>query len=204
MSFRRAARRLAAQRTVLRFLRHVAPRRHATQRPAPAMTIKEYIAASGSRLSDADAMVAGPELMKLAGRGHSSAHHIVSEARKKNSPLHRFFEWDDAAAAETHRLFQARALAGHILVKVVSPTGSERVLRAFHAVRVEAAGAPSRQKHYLPIEVVEGEPEYAEQVVEEALKQLRGWRDRWQNYREHFGPIFPAIDEMLVEEEVAA
>lgn len=168
------------------------------------MIVNGYIAAKGSGFSDKDAKVIGPELLKLANKGQSSARAILAAASPQRSPLHRYFEWDDATAAQTHREWQARNLAKAIYVKVASPSGREHTMRAFHAVRIETSDGPSRQKHYLPISVVAADADYSEQVIAEARRQLRSWRDRWAAYRDEFGPIFPAIDEMLLEEEVAA
>lgn len=43
---------------------------------------------------------------------------VVDAARDKASVLHEYFEWDDAAAAESHRLDQARALIRSVRVEV--------------------------------------------------------------------------------------
>ena len=48
------------------------------------------------------------KLLELSKKNNLTAREIVEEARKKNSPLHDFFEWDDSIAAEKYRLAQAR------------------------------------------------------------------------------------------------
>jgi hypothetical protein len=40
-------------------------------------------------------------------RKQITAQIVLEEARNKASPLHRFFDWNDATAAEKHRLEQA-------------------------------------------------------------------------------------------------
>lgn len=168
------------------------------------MTIKEYLAAPKSPLTDADARIIGPELYRLAVEGHSSIEGILAEARKKRSPLHPYLDWDDTVAAEKWRRDQAGQLANQILIRVETAEG-ERTIRAFHAIRIEIEpGKPERLRHFLPIEIVAREPAYAGQVIEEALRQLHAWRDRWEAYSARFGPVFPAIDAVLQKDQQAA
>lgn len=41
---------------------------------------------------------------------------VVDAARDEDSPLHRYFEWDDSKAADQHRLQQARELIVRVTV----------------------------------------------------------------------------------------
>lgn len=41
---------------------------------------------------------------------------VVNSARNPDSPLHRFFEWDDTKAAEAHRLNQGRSLIRKVYI----------------------------------------------------------------------------------------
>ncbi len=170
------------------------------------MTIKKYIRLPNAPFTEADTQAIGETLTRLAAKGQSSSVHILAEARKASSPLHPYIEWDDAKAAEAHREHQATRIANKVAVRVVTAEGEERVLRAFHAVTVSVAGAPSRFKHYVPLEVVRESADYSGQVVEEAWRQLRSWRDRWDLYRVEFGAVFGAIDELIDEatQEVVA
>lgn len=43
---------------------------------------------------------------------------VVAAARDPESPLHGYFEWDDTAAAEQHRLHQARQLIRRVRIDV--------------------------------------------------------------------------------------
>ena len=70
-------------------------------------------------------------LMDLATEngGVLTVDAVLDEARRPSSPLHRHFEWNDAAAAEQHRRWQARTLIArcHITVEHRPDT----VVRAF-------------------------------------------------------------------------
>lgn len=169
------------------------------------MTIKDFQAVAGSHLSDKDARTIGPVLTQLAAKGKSDVRAIVAEAQKPTSPLHPYFEWDDAAAATAYRMKTATKIAQSILVTVVMRDGTEQSTRAFLPVYVDIAGRRSRSRHYLPIEVVQKTPDYASQAITEARRQLKAWVTRYREYEAAFGVLFPLLDEVLAEpEEVAA
>ena len=54
-------------------------------------------------------MKAGPK-DQLRSAADELLHVVVEAARDDQSPLHRHFEWDDAKAAHTERLSQARGI----------------------------------------------------------------------------------------------
>lgn len=60
----------------------------------------------------ADPQKIGTALAKIAEqqKGRLTPPAVVDAARDNRHPLHRFFEWDDALAAEGYRLEQARTL----------------------------------------------------------------------------------------------
>ena len=68
-------------------------------------TLRNYGWKPGGRLSGGDVQDIG-ELIDHLRHGNEGErklpHAVVKEARKKRSPLHQFFEWDDRAAAEQH------------------------------------------------------------------------------------------------------
>jgi len=47
------------------------------------------------------------EAIRTKHNGLLIADHVVDEARKKNSPLHPYFNWDDTKAAHQYRLWRA-------------------------------------------------------------------------------------------------
>jgi hypothetical protein len=59
-------------------------------------------------------------LERLAdSRGRITPARVVENARPVNSLLHDRFEWDDAKAAELHRLDQARVLIASVEVQII-------------------------------------------------------------------------------------
>ena len=158
------------------------------------MDLNQYFAAQGSHFSDKDAQVIGPILNKLANENKSTSNDIVLEAKKKRSPIHSFFEWDNDIAANEYRLEQARLMARSIVVKIQTADG-EKDIRAFHPIQV----VRDNKKSYLSIEIIKSNPEYAEQVIVEAKRQLRTWKDRYNIYRETLNelePVFEVLDKI--------
>lgn len=54
---------------------------------------------------------------------------VLVEAQDESSPLHKHFEWDDSAAADAHRRYQARVLIQRCRITLVEPEPVQ--IRAF-------------------------------------------------------------------------
>lgn len=95
--------------------------------------------------------------------GVLEAEDVVESARSADSPLHRFFEWDDAKAAHQHRLSQARRLIR--MVTVVTKTETVEI------TSVAYARDPARERGYLSI-AEPREEEVAADIARHELKQI--------------------------------
>src|SRR5262245_25898219 len=95
---------------------------------------------------DADPDVIGQELTRIkdANNGRLTPHSVVDEARKRNNPLHRHFEWNDKTAAEAYRLDQARALIRVITIEDTDEQKPPR--RAFISVQDDGRAYRSLQE----------------------------------------------------------
>lgn len=113
------------------------------------MDVKQYFAKSSPRFSNADAQVIGPVLGSLAERGPVTARDVLEAAHSDNSPLHSYFEWDDAKAAELQRLGVAREMVKTVRVRVVTSAGSQRGYAA-QPVSVHAK-APTIHAYSTPV-----------------------------------------------------
>jgi len=58
------------------------------------------------------------ELEALAAEGRLTPRDTVERARDPKSPLHSYFTWDDAKAADERRLDQARSLIRSVRVEI--------------------------------------------------------------------------------------
>lgn len=139
-----------------------------------------FLSADKSKFADDEAEIVGAYLIELQRIGvQITAENIEQDARNPRSPLHPYFEWDDARAAYQHRLEQARLLIRSIEITVVRPSGKEDRIRAFHAVKDESNG---RRKIYVPTKTVFSNDIYAEQIIERARWELKTWMDRYEQY----------------------
>jgi len=150
-----------------------------------------YSFALGARIPSglAPEIVAG-ELAKIESKhGSLKPAAVVASARPKRSPLHACFEWDDARAAEQHRLHQARILIAVVTVTFDGEGGATEPVRAF--VHVGAAD----ERRYVNISSALASMETRQMLVQRALREAEGWRQRHKNLHE-LSAVFAALDEV--------
>lgn len=156
------------------------------------MTIKVYYAKSSAKFTNADAKVIGPVLGDLAERGPVTARDVVDAAHSANSPLHSYFEWDDAKAADMHRLGVAREMVKTVRVRVISSAGSYKQVAA-QPIVVRAPDRPNVRVAYSssPIGFDDGnsekddalgkkslDPSYYPETMDEACDLIDDLRER--------------------------
>ena len=151
-------------------------------------------------LSDAEAQVIGEELEQLGGKFKPA--DIILAARPERSKLHKYFTWDDSEAAAKHRLYEARQLVERIKI-VIQVSGGDKVhTRAFHSVLVKVEEEEELQPRYVPLRNIRQSKFMREQVLGQALKELNGWRNRYQQYRDVLSAeLFDQIDRVLEKAE---
>lgn len=166
--------------------------------------VKLYHAAPGAPFSEKEAPVVGTELERLAAaRGVDlpalPTSEVVKAAKSPDSPLHKFFTWDDTQAATQYRLAQARNLINHIRVEIKYRDRPEQTRFLLPGlVNVRTAESPNGRA-YVPITSALVNEAWLAQLAAEALRQQRHWLERYQNYRmlgkfEDLEPIFQALE----------
>lgn len=66
-----------------------------------------------------DAQVIGSRIAKIAGSLDQARSHpevLVEDGRHPDSPLRKYFEWDDKKAGEAYRISQAKKLLSYLYV----------------------------------------------------------------------------------------
>lgn len=121
---------------------------------------------------------------------------VVESAQDTSSVLHGVFEWEDTVAAANWRRHQARNLMNHLEVVIVNE--EERHIRAFFHVVTDKG-----HKGYVSYKDVAEVPDYHQQVLREAVRQIKHWNRRYKDYKE-LRHINDAIEETLAELKMAA
>jgi hypothetical protein len=172
----------------------------ATKKPTRMKAQVKITSAHGSPISDADAKKVQPALTRLARKhgGKLTPSKILDAARSPRSPLHRFFDWDDESAAEKYRIQQARVLLKGVRYNVKTKT-VEFDVPAWESVRVDECDLPDAEpgKGYVSTALAVNVPSFEEQILENAMRRLRAFRDQYKQYSEVFTtlrPVFNAID----------
>jgi hypothetical protein len=158
------------------------------------MKIAGFEFAEGARFQSgqhADASVVGAhiEMLRAQFKGEITPEDVLADAKHANSPLHSFFEWDDTAAAEQHRLQQARGLIRSVVAIYTSPDAPAQRTRAY--VHIKEPGA----SHYREASHAMSQKKTRDIVVQRALQELKQWQKRYKDLAE-FAAIFEAAEEV--------
>lgn len=140
-----------------------------------------------------DAQQVGETLERLRVRhgGQLAPRHVVSDAARKGSPLHQYFEWDDTEAARKYRLSQAAYL---IRAVVIVPAPDQRPfepVRAFVCIQ----GPEERARAFTHVCAAMRDEQLREKVIARAKKELQDWRKRYADLQT-FAEVFDAIDSL--------
>ena len=157
------------------------------------VTDKQFVWKEGARYS-VDAQVVGEHLESLEYKhGALTPELVVREARKKTSPLHACFEWDDTKAAEKYRKYEARNLTGAVLV--VTQQTSEPV-RAFHNVPITIKSDDERARGYVSLDVAINDPDHRNYLLQQAFRDLASWKKKYSELKE-LHSIFSQADRLI-------
>lgn len=126
----------------------------------------------------ADPQKIGEALAKIseAGAGELTPANVVEAARAPRHILHRHFEWDDAKAASSFRIEQARSIIQSI--RVEDADADEGSTRAF--VSVTAKGGTS----YRTVSDVRNSADLQVLVLAQAERDLESFQRRYRELGE--------------------
>jgi hypothetical protein len=120
-------------------------------------------------------------LNSLVKDGRIFPEDVVESARDENSPIHNKFEWDDTTAGQEYRLWQARQL---ITIKF-SLNGDKT--QQFFNVRAIINDVPTQG--YFTKEMVLSDKEMYNQVLKEALSEIKYWQKKYKSIKELEGVV---------------
>lgn len=157
-----------------------------------------YRARPGHGLSNKDAAVVGPILRDLTeSAGRLDPKLIVTSARPKTSPLHRYFEWDERKAADQYRVWQARQL-----VKSIEIVVQEERIPAFYSV---AMTDNEQDREYMPLQDVLTDATLLAKTKTRFRRDIERVKNEYDLFRkvaafeEFAGAVMDSIDETLAE-----
>lgn len=152
--------------------------------------------------------VAAAEFRKIYQQtGKVDAQEIVNRARDQKSPLHAAFEWEDGEAGKQFRLWQARNMAGSLVIVYRKPDGEltpkTRALiriqpRADDPALDDETAAALEPRTYLPVATVMDSAELRRRYERQAFLEFANLRQRYRDVT-RLGPVFDAIDRLADE-----
>lgn len=135
--------------------------------------------------------VAGRVMEELENTVGLTPKNLVEVSRPENAPLHEEFEWDDSIAAEKYRETQASGMIRNITIKVENAQQTKQV-RAF----VTLANNQSGPKSYESIGNVMSCQIKREKLIDNALRELRAFRNKYKQYTE-LADLIAVFDDMM-------
>ena len=113
----------------------------------------------------------------IAEHGSFEPALFVEEARSENHPAHDWFEWDDGAAAERYRVWQARQFVHvRVVTRIVDGGTAEVAVSRPEYVAQES----QREDGYIRVSSPDGEAELRWQALDSGFG-LRSWLKRYES-----------------------
>ena len=138
-----------------------------------------------SGLHKADAQLVAQEIFSI-GESATPAQ-IVDKARDTKTELHKCFEWDDAKAAEAHRLQQARQVVCHLVIRETIQEDKPPVRFFFK---------PGGAAGYQPTAVIVRNQDSYQNLLASAMRDLGALQRKYHSLSE-LEQVFDAIEELM-------
>jgi len=146
--------------------------------------MKQRFKARTDFITDQQANSYGMELFRLLKRLKRDAitpDDVVKDAKNPKRAYHDYFEWDDKVCGTEWRKRQARLMVYSIEEVTFSKTGKPLSVRSFLNVNIDG------QYQYMPQKIVFEHVTLSKQVVDKALREIKGWTGRYETYSELSG-----------------
>jgi hypothetical protein len=117
------------------------------------------------------------------------AELLVQSATSPTSPIHHAFEWDNQIAGHQYRLTQARHMLAAVMA--IDEAIPDRGPTKFLVSVVSKAEEPS-MKVYVPLVTAMANPVRRQEVLQQALRELRAFQVKYRELTELAG-VFEAL-----------
>jgi hypothetical protein len=130
--------------------------------------------------------IVGEALQEIADKsgGKLTPKAVVDSAKARSHPLHKHFEWDDAAAAGAYRLDQARALIRLVRVEDDNYTEPPRAFLSVHA---------DKETCYYSLQDVRESESLQSALMKAAKRDLESFKRRYRSLEEICSDVNEAI-----------
>lgn len=152
-----------------------------------------YQIKSGFRISQKYAQPAGEIMKQLEAENRLTAADLVNVSRPEDAPLHDYFEWDDAKAAEKFRETQGKNLIEAVVEVIENPSAENdgpvevEIQKAFYAVG-------TGNHNYYHIDTIVQDDDKSQQLFEMAFRELKAFERRYAIIKDKLKTVFDAID----------
>lgn len=136
-------------------------------------------------LHKADAQLVAEEISSIGESATPS--EIVDKARDNGTELHKCFEWDDAIAAEKHRLHQARQLVCHLVIRETVHEDKPPIRFFFK---------PDSGAGYQPTQIIVRNQDRYQALLADAMRDLEALRVKYRSLAE-LERVFDEIDSLV-------
>jgi len=154
----------------------------------------KYRSKNGAVFGDKKAQIYGEVLEEISKKndGSITPQEVLKEAKKKENPLHDYFEWDNKKASESWRIHQARNLINSIEV-VITYNGTKKEQKRYVNVRNnDFEDDDETSRVYVVIEKAMSDPEMRKEVLQTAIREVEYWEYKYKEYKE-LSKIFQSI-----------
>lgn len=120
------------------------------------------------------------ELKRIAAEndGVLLPERVVDAARSQASPLHSWFEWDDARASAAYRIWQARQLLS-VTVEYVGIGDNAKMSRVFVSLKSDR-----KDGGYRTMVSVMSDAERRQQLMEDARQDMETFTNKYAELKE--------------------
>lgn len=132
----------------------------------------------------ADPQLVAQEIVSIGEK--ATPDQILDKARDPGSELHKCFEWDDSIAAEKYRLFQARKVVCHLVIRETIQDKKPPIRFMLQTKNGDG---------YQPTQIIYRNPDKYQALLQSVLRDLVAIRDKYSNLSELDG-VFLEIDKV--------
>jgi len=138
----------------------------------------------GDGMNKADKEIIRKRLERIteSGDGVLTPEAVLKDAKKKGSPLHSLFEWDDTVAAHKWRTREARKLITSVHMEIQTTT---KILSG--NVYVRNPRADPKEQGYIPIMTARDESDIAYDIMRSELAKVLASLERARGISELLG-----------------